>query len=129
MSNKEILEKITHAALKDGRYKREAFFFVLAALERSMGKMAEIRHLTGAELAWGIAEYAREHFGYMARDVLENWKIRNTLDFGEIVYLLIDEGVMSKTDEDRKEDFTDIYDFDAEFTWERSKPNSFPERF
>jgi uncharacterized repeat protein (TIGR04138 family) len=85
--------------------------------------------MNGAELAWGIAEYAREHFGYMARDVLEHWKIRNTLDYGEIVYLLIKEGIMSKTDGDRKEDFADVYDFDTEFTWERSKPDSFPERF
>lgn len=129
MSNKEILEKITRVAMQDGRYKREAFFFILAALEDTVGKLPEIRHLNGAELAWGIAEYAREHFGYMARDVLEHWKVRKTLDYGEIVYLLIKEGIMSKTDGDRKEDFADVYDFDTEFTWERSKPDSFPERF
>ena len=129
MSNTEILEKITRVAEKDGRYRKEAYFFILAALEHTVGKLPEIRHLSGAELARGIAECAREYYGYMARDVLEHWKIKKTLDYGEIVYLLIKEGIMSKTDGDRKEDFVEVYDFDTEFTWERSKPNSFPERF
>ncbi len=129
MSNMEILEKITRVAAQDGRYKKEAYIFILAALEHTVGKLPEIRHLNGAELARGIAEYAREHYGYMARDVLEHWQIKKTLDYGEIVYLLIKEGIMSKTDGDRKEDFLEVYDFDTEFTWERSKPSSFPERF
>lgn len=129
MSHMEILARIIRVAEKDGRYKKEAYLFILTALEHTLEKLPKIRHLNGAELARGISECAREQYGYMARDVLEYWKIRNTLDYGEIVYLLIQEGLMSKTEGDKKEDFAEVYDFDSEFTWERSKPNSFPERF
>jgi uncharacterized repeat protein (TIGR04138 family) len=129
MSNLEILSRINRTAENDGRYKKEAFLFILAALEHTVGRLPEIRHLNGMELAGGIAECARERYGYMARNVLEHWNIKNTLDYGEIVYLLIQEGLMSKTEGDRKEDFAAIYDFDTEFDWERSKPNSYPERF
>ncbi|MFA6470558.1 MAG: Minf_1886 family protein [Candidatus Latescibacterota bacterium] len=129
MSHLEIIERIDQVAEKDGRYKKEAYLFILAALEHTIEKLPEIRHLNGAELSRGISECAREQYGYMARDVLEYWKIRNTMDYGEIVYLLIQEGIMSKTEGDRKEDFANVYDFDLEFTWERSKPTSFPSRF
>ena len=30
-----------------------------------------------------------------------------------------DEGLMGKTEQDRIEDFTDVYDFAEEFDWER----------
>ena len=65
----------------------------------------------------------------MAKAVLEYWGITSTLDFGEIVYLLIEEGIMSKTKHDKIEDFTDVFDFDEEFDWKKIKPSKFPERF
>ena len=52
----------------------------------------------------------------LARTVLARWNIRATADFGEMVYLLIANGAMSKTDEDSLEDFRDVYDFDEAFT-------------
>ena len=47
----------------------------------------------------------------LARAVLARWNIRNTIDFGQMVYLLVDNGFMRKTDEDSIEDFRDVYDF------------------
>jgi len=129
ISNVEMIKKITSLAEKDTRYRKEAYFFVLAGLEYTLGKLPEVRHLSGQELAAGIAEYARMQYGYMARTVLEYWGIVKTLDFGEIVYNLIQEGLMRKTEEDRKEDFDGVYDFETEFTWEKTKPNQFPARF
>jgi uncharacterized repeat protein (TIGR04138 family) len=48
----------------------------------------------------------------MAKLVLADWGIRSTSDFGEIVYNLIKIGEMSKSEDDRREDFDDVYDFD-----------------
>ena len=125
ISNIELLKKITDLSEKDGRYRKEAFMFILASLEFTLSKLKERRHLTGQEFSRGIAEYARDQYGYLARVVLEHWGIKSTLDYGEIVYLLIDIGMMNKTEDDKKEDFKDVYVFDKEFDWPKSLPTDF----
>ena len=117
ISNLELLRKITDTAEKDGRYRKEAFIFILTALEYTLSQLSERRHLTGQEFSKGIAKYAREQYGYLARTVLAHWGITSTRDYGEIVYLLIDIGLMNKTEEDSIEDFFDVYDFAKEFDW------------
>ncbi|MBN1293527.1 MAG: hypothetical protein JXB48_16930 [Candidatus Latescibacteria bacterium] len=129
ISNIELLKKITDIAEKDGRYKKEAFLFILAALEYTVSKLSERRHLTGQEFSKGIADYAREQYGYFARTVLEHWGVTCTLDFGEIVYLLIEIGLMNKTEDDKKEDFANVYKFDEEFDWPGTQSSDFPDRF
>jgi uncharacterized repeat protein (TIGR04138 family) len=44
--------------------------------------------------------------------VLNAWGLQAGEDVGEIVYNLIRAGLMSKTDEDRKEDFSGVMKFD-----------------
>ena len=129
ISNIEMLKKITDLAEMDGRYRKEAFMFILASLEYTLSKLKKRRHLSGQEFSKGIAEYAREQYGYLAKTVLNNWGITRTIDYGEIVYILIDFGLMSKTEDDKKEDFCDVYDFNDEFAWKKTKPKEFPERF
>ena len=75
-------------------------------------------HLTGQQLCQAIRVYAQEQFGLMAKTVLNNWGIHRTGDFGDIVYNLIDIGLMKKSKSDRREDFDDVYDFDSAFTAE-----------
>ena len=129
ISNIELLRKIAKISEKDGRYSKESFLFILASLEYTLSKLTKRRHLTGQELSKSIAEYAREQYGYLAKTVLNNWGLYTTLDYGEVVYLLINGGLMNKTEDDKKEDFADAYDFNEEFVWEKSKPKNFPERF
>lgn len=129
ISNIELLRNIVKISEEDGRYHKECFLFILAALEYTLSKLPERRHLTGQEFSKGVAEYAREQYGYLAKTVLNNWGLYTTLDYGEIVYLLINGGLMSKTEDDKKEDFANAYDFNEEFDWEKSKPKDFPERF
>ena len=49
---------------------------------------------------------------FMAKTVLNNWGIYRTSDFGEMVFNLIRIGECSKTENDRREDFDNVYDFD-----------------
>ena len=128
-SNIEILKSLNELAEKDTRYQKDAYLFILAALEYTLSKLPRRRHLTGQQLSKGIAEYSREQYGYMARAVLEYWGITSTLDFGKIVYMLINEGLMSRTKNDKIEDFTNVYNFDNEFDWKKIKPSKFPQRF
>ena len=76
--------------------------------------------MTGQELLQGISEYGRQQYGPMTKSVFAHWGVCETRDFGEIVFLLVDEKLMGKTDEDSINDFIDIYDFEIEFDWRRS---------
>jgi uncharacterized repeat protein (TIGR04138 family) len=118
-------EKIRDIIRRDPRYACEAYIFVFAALEYTQRMAARARkpegpvfHVTGRELLEGIRRYAIKHFGLMARTVFETWGIRQTDDFGEIVFSLVDAGLMRKTDTDTREDFRKVYDFAEAFEGE-----------
>jgi uncharacterized repeat protein (TIGR04138 family) len=103
---------------KDPRYRLEAYLFVLTALEQALRRIGRRRHQTGQELSEGIRLFALEQYGLMAKTVLETWGCTETDDFGNIVYNMIEARIMSKTPEDRLEDFHAVYDFAQAFTEE-----------
>ena len=49
------------------------------------------------------------------KTVLNEWGITRCADFGDIVFNLIEYNVFSKTENDRREDFTEVFDFDEAF--------------
>jgi uncharacterized repeat protein (TIGR04138 family) len=109
----ELLEPIL---AKDPRYHREAYLFLRESLDHtqkivSKPKKGEIRHVSGQELLAGIREYALEQFGPMALTVLEEWGIKSCEDFGEIVFNMVEHGLLAKTDKNSREDFKTGYDF------------------
>lgn len=103
---------------QDGRYKRGAYYFIFDALDWTITRMQKVRHVTGTELLGGIREYAVDHFGFLARTVLAEWGVTCTGDFGEIVFNLVEAGLLSRTENDTRADFVDVYDFDAAFQLE-----------
>jgi uncharacterized repeat protein (TIGR04138 family) len=100
---------------KAGRFDERAFLFVLAALEYEQGRLPERRHISGEELSRACRDYALEQYGLLARTVLEHWGIRRTADIGAIVYALIDAGLLVRRDDDREEDFHDVFAFGDAF--------------
>ncbi len=72
----------------------------------------EEQHITGQDLCEAIRKFALSQYGYMAKSVLNEWGIKETGDFGEIVYSLIEIGQMRKNEADRREDFNEVYDFE-----------------
>ena len=75
----------------------------------------ESHHVTGRDLCQGLREYALMKWGLMAPAVLARWNVRRTLDFGKIVFAMVDNRHMKKTDEDHLDDFRDVYDFRSAF--------------
>ena len=69
--------------------------------------------MSGQQLCEALRQYALDQYGYMAKTVLNSWGIESTSDFGEVVYNMIREKLMKKSDSDRREDFDDVYDFEA----------------
>ena len=88
---------------------------VLAAAMEADGDIPDDAHLTGQQLCEAIRQYSILQFGFMAKTVLNNWGLTETLDFGEVVYNLIDIGMMRKSNSDSKDDFAGVYDFDSVF--------------
>lgn len=104
-----------------GLYPPEAYEFVQAGLQYTVQKLhasakeGESRHVNGRELSEGLREFALSQWGLMARAVLNRWGITRTDDFGRIVFALVDNGWLSKTEEDSLSDFRSVYDFATAF--------------
>jgi uncharacterized repeat protein (TIGR04138 family) len=114
------LDEIVEAV---GVYARDAYKFVQAGLHFTVTRLhgeetadPEVnRHVSGQQLSEGLREFAMLQWGMLARTVLGRWGITSTLDFGRIVFALVEHGHMSKTDEDTVEDFRNVYDFATAF--------------
>jgi len=96
-------------------YDERAYLFVLAGLEYLQSRLAERRHVSGQEVTHACRELAMEQYGLMAREVLDHWGIRETSDFGRIVYALVDVGLLVTQPGDRIEDFQEVYSFERAF--------------
>ncbi len=124
-----IYPGLAEVVRQDPRYAYEAYEFVFYALHHTQKLLGHEQaaavergelpagsepqhHVTGPELLDGIRDLALREFGRMARTVFRLWGIERTDDFGEIVFNLIEAGLMSKTDEDSREDFRGVYDLD-----------------
>ena len=116
-------KKLQRIIDKDSRYSVQSYQFIFEALDFTASRLGkkynssreEERHVSGQELSEGIRQYALRKFGFMTRTVFELWGITNSGDFGEIVFNLVDSGLMGKTESDSLDDFKDLYDFQTEF--------------
>jgi uncharacterized repeat protein (TIGR04138 family) len=112
---------------RDPRFAYEAYEFLFHALHHSQKMLGREppetteggtssadsgHHISGVELLQGVRDLALREFGLMARTVFRQWGIRRTDDFGEMVFNLVEAGLMSKTDEDTRADFHAVFDLD-----------------
>ncbi len=117
-------DKLRSLAEADGRFSVEAYLFVFEALSVAQQLFGRERHVTGRELLDGIKALARKRYGRMAKQVLNSWGIRTTDDFGAIVFNLVRAELMSRTADDRVEDFHAVYDFQQAFVSDYRIPDA-----
>lgn len=107
--------------MREQRYDERAYLFLLAALEHCQTRLTERRHITGPELAHACRELALQRFGVTARLVLDHWGIRSTSDIGDIVFTLVDTGLLISQPQDSRNDFYGVFDFadafEREYPW------------
>jgi len=121
MAQKSFQQSLDNIVRADPRYAAGAYVFVRMALDYTVKKLCSEnkqragKHVSASELLDGIREFALESFGPMAYVVLEEWGVKNTADFGEIVFNLIECGELRRTEDDRREDFKGGYNFKAAF--------------
>ncbi len=101
--------------LVEPRFDERAYLFVLNALEYCQKRLDERRHITGAELALACRDLALDRFGVMARLVLEHWGVRRSADIGDVVFTLVDLGLLMSQSTDTRDEFADVFDFDQAF--------------
>lgn len=124
-SFEEIVARIVRS---DRRYASDAFCFVRDALNHTQeghsrsrassgktGSKVAHSHVTGQELLEGIRQFALNAYGPMAYVLLQEWGVTRCEDFGEIVFLLVEHGALSKTEKDQRSDFQNGYDFESAF--------------
>ncbi|MBI4544722.1 MAG: hypothetical protein HY703_05990 [Gemmatimonadetes bacterium] len=102
------------------RFHDTAYLFVLSSLHYVLERLPAPRHISGRELAEGARDLALDRFGPMAASVFEYWGIESTADVGQIVFALVDCGILIKQEEDAPEDFAGLFDFREAF--ERKYP-------
>jgi uncharacterized repeat protein (TIGR04138 family) len=112
-------QKTLHDVVEQvGTYPMEAYDFLQRALTYTVHRVhgsnpdpKASRHVSGKELCQGLRELALLQWGYMARTVLRHWNINGTIDFGRMVFALVENGLMQKTEQDTLDDFQNVFDF------------------
>jgi len=99
----------------DLRYARGAYEFVMEALSFTQKKLKRPKHISGQELLKGMKELLLKKYGPMSLTVLRHWGIKSTEDFGNIVFNLVENRILSKSEEDNIEHFRNAFDFKEVF--------------
>lgn len=122
MHKQNFAEAVDEIRKLDPRYDRDAYLFVREGLDytlKLLKKQAHTdpkhRHVSGQELLDGLRQFALDQFGPMAKTVLEHWGVRKCEDFGELVFNMVEKGILGKTDQDSREDFRGGFDFNEAF--------------
>jgi uncharacterized repeat protein (TIGR04138 family) len=116
-------ERLKQVVARDGRYHINAYRFVYEALDYTVKQLEKKRHISGRELLEGLKNLAIEQFGGLAVMVFDVWGVRKTADFGEIVFNLVGADLMSRSEDDSREDFEGVYEFRDVFRID-AKPRS-----
>jgi len=108
-------QRVRILAQRHRAFRPEAYFFVLEAVENAMLTQKDSRHISGQELLEWIRNLGHDRFGVMAGDVFNACGVRSTLDFGRIVFHLVEDGLLKKQSQDSLSDFIDQFDFNDAF--------------
>lgn len=114
MAKKDLVDLIDEIRESDGRYRREAYLFTMQALDQVVQGLSVRRHVSGQELLAGVIVTARQEFGPIAYTVFQEWGLKTGRDVGQIVFSLVEAGVLGKEPTDHIEDFEGGIDLDAE---------------
>ena len=118
-------EQVRDLCGKDPRFPRGAYEFCFEVLDFTLKAVAErddperrrpvTRHVSARELLEGLRDYALQEFGPMARLTLKRMGVASCGDFGDIVFNLVNTGLLAKQPRDKREDFNNGYDFEEAF--------------
>ncbi len=116
------MDPLRKVLMKDSRYRPEAYQFLYEALEKTVQRVGKTeededksKHISGQELLDGMRVHATQLFGPLAAQVWRTWGVKDTIDWGRIVFNLVEGELLRRQETDTVEDFRDGYDFDEVF--------------
>ncbi len=126
MTLEEQLDIIRKICEEDDTFPPMAYCFVRDSVHKALENVAKVNReigfdnevppdIKGADLCRFFRDTLLTRFGPCAIDVLDTWNIKQTSDFGKIIYKLISVEILGKSENDSIEDFDDVYDFTEEF--------------
>lgn len=104
-----------------GRYAPKAYGLILAVVEYAIAKLDAHRHITGRELLDALVEFMVKKYGLLAEFILKEWGVNSSEDVGEIVFELVEVGLLKKRREDSRCDF-EGYDLFSEIAKKALRP-------
>jgi len=90
---------------RDTRYSKDAYLFCARAVRQALKQRNRDRNVGGREIVETSLRAAKDEFGPMARSVLEHWGIVSPMCIGDIVFRMVEEGVLGKSADDSIDDF------------------------
>ena len=126
MTLEEQLDIIRKIYEEDDTFPPMAYCFVRDSVHKALENIAKVNReigfdnevppdIKGADLCRFFRDTLLTRFGPCAIDVLDTWNIKQTSDFGKIIYKLISVEILGKSENDSIEDFDNVYDFTEEF--------------
>lgn len=119
MKNTQFDKAVEEICSENPLIPKQAYHFLRESMDFTSEKCkengADNNHVTAVELLNGFKDFSLTQFGPMAATVFREWNINHCQDIGTMVYALIDKGIFSKQDSDRKEDFMEVYSFQEAF--------------
>lgn len=83
----------------------EACLFVCDSVFDALAKLEKPRHITALEVLEAVHRRCLRDFGVWTGEVMAAWHIHTCRNIGEIIFLLVDSGILSACREDKIEDF------------------------
>lgn len=105
----------------DSRFAPAAYHFIRQSLDHSIQRLGRLApekrpaHVSGKELLEGFRDLALKEFGPMAKTVLGEWGVQRCAHVGEIVFQLVQHGILGKSETDKPDDFQEIWTFTEAF--------------
>ena len=98
-------------------YNEGAYDFIYDALDYTQKYIIrdKTKQANAKEFSEGFRLYAINKFGCLAKTVLNEWGIKTTDDIGNIVFNLVEYNLMGREENDKIENFRNLYDFDKVF--------------
>ena len=120
MSHLSFDDAVKKIRLTETRFSLSAYEFVRRSLDHALqrlGRAAHKRpaHVRGEELLESFRALALQEFGPMAKTVLNDWGISSCTEVGEVVFRLVQHGILGKSETDKIDDFQEIYTFREAF--------------
>ena len=107
--------------LREPRFHEHAYLFILSAPRvLAVAASGAAAHHRVASWREACRDLALDRYGVMARLVLDHWGVRSTADIGDVVFTLVDLGLLISQPTDSRLDFADVFGFDQAF--ERDYP-------